>query len=279
MHRSCRWLLLAMLLLLTACSSTSFFYNRLHFLVPWYLGGYVDLERPQRQYLDELLASYLQQHRQEELPRYVAILDQAVVLLDSQVVADDIGALYTQAEQAAERLQAGSLEWMLALGAELSDQQVQVFLQELQTRQQEYAEKYLSRDDKEFHQDVYKSLRKNSSKYLGRLDAGQRKNLEQASRQLKRSDALWLQDRQVWIDYLRQILQRQPGWQDQLRQAFAMRGENASEDYNEVNDYNLRVIQQALAELLNSRSEKQDRRLRVEIAKLRGELLKLIEQG
>lgn len=279
MHRTYPWLSMALLVLLTACSSTSFFYNRLHILLPWYLDGYVELNREQELYLDQLLTSYLQQHRSEELPRYAAMIDQATALLDKEISATDIADLYRQAEEAGERLQNGALDWMLELGAELSDAQIGEFLQELQNKQHEYEEKYLERDDKEFKKDVYDSLRKNSANYLGRLNTEQRERLKLASQQLQRSDALWLQNRQRWIDNLQQLLERQPGWQDQLRVALAQRGENSDPRYRQVNEHNLLVIQTALAELLNSRTEKQDTHLRKELQTLRQELVTLIEQG
>lgn len=279
MHRTYPWLSMALLVLLTACSSTSFFYNRLHILLPWYLDGYVELNREQELYLDQLLTSYLQQHRSEELPRYAAMIDQATALLDKEISATDIAGLYRQAEEAGERLQNGALDWMLELGAELSDAQIGEFLQELQNKQNEYEEKYLERDDKEFKKDVYDSLRKNSANYLGRLSSDQRERLKLASQQLQRSDALWLQNRQRWIDNLQQLLERKPGWQDQLRVALAQRGENSDPRYRQVNEHNLLVIQTALAELLNSRTEKQDTHLRKELQTLRQELVTLIEQG
>lgn len=170
-----RWLLLALMVqLLTACSSTTFFYNRLHILVPWYLGSYVDLTREQRQNLDQTLAHFLQQHRRDELPRYVDILDQATAMLDREIAADDVAALYSQAEQAADRLQAEALEWLLALGVELSDEQVRGLIAELQERQDDYRDKYLDRDDGKYRSDAYNSLRKNARKYLGRLTSDQR---------------------------------------------------------------------------------------------------------
>ena len=43
-------------------------------------------------------------------------------------------------------------------------------------------------------------------------------------------------------------------------------------------NHNLGVINRAIAEVLNSRSEKQDRRLRRELEKLREDLLTLIAQ-
>ena len=50
------WCLLCCLLLLGACSSTTFVYNRLDFILPWYVDDYAELNTQQDAYLDELLA-------------------------------------------------------------------------------------------------------------------------------------------------------------------------------------------------------------------------------
>ena len=69
-------LVLFLLLALGACSSTTFFYNRLDFILPWYVQDYVELNGQQEQYLDELLRPFLARHRVEELPTYLEILGQ-----------------------------------------------------------------------------------------------------------------------------------------------------------------------------------------------------------
>ena len=61
-------------ILLIGCTA-SFTYNRLNWLIPWYVDGYVDLTREQRKALAGQLEPLLQWHRREELLRYVAILD------------------------------------------------------------------------------------------------------------------------------------------------------------------------------------------------------------
>jgi hypothetical protein len=45
MFRACKTFLVLTLFLLSGCSSTTFFYNRLDFILPWYLDKYVDLNR------------------------------------------------------------------------------------------------------------------------------------------------------------------------------------------------------------------------------------------
>ncbi len=47
MPRLRNFLVVCCLLLLSACSGTTFFYNRLDFFIPWYVDDYVELEREQ----------------------------------------------------------------------------------------------------------------------------------------------------------------------------------------------------------------------------------------
>jgi hypothetical protein len=268
-----------LLVLLGGCSSTTFIYNRLDFILPWYLDDYVNLNRQQDDFLDEQLATFLSWHRNEELPRYLEILDSIDAALDRNLTADDIGAISLEFERAWFRLEARALDWLLALGSELSDEQVGEFLGELWKKQEKYEKKYLGRSDDEYREDSYDSMLDNMQDYLGRLNDGQREVLEGASASLIRSDTVWLEERAEWLRRLEVFLQREPGWQGRIREAIANRSETLSEDYLRLYDHNLRVIYTALAEVLNSRTEKQDRRLRNRLSDLRKDLETLISQG
>jgi hypothetical protein len=267
------------LLLLGGCSSTTFLYNRLNIILPWYLGGYVDLERDQKGYLDELLNPFLAWHRSEELGSYVAIIEEMEAGLERELSAADVAAVSSEFEAAWFRLEARALDWLLELGARLSDEQVAEFIDVLWEKQRDYEDEYLSRSDREFRRDSYDGLKDSLQDYMGRLDREQRARLEQASTDLKRSDGVWLAERAVWIERLATLLQRQPGWQDGVREAIAVRDETVSPEYVEVYSHNVAVIQGAIADVVNSRSERQDRRLRRELAGLREDFLLLIEQG
>ena len=274
-----RLAIIALILLLSACSSTTFFYNRLDFLIPWYMGRYVDLDREQSVFLDEQLLPFLAWHRNEELPRYLELLDQAENMLDGPVAADDIARLSLAAEEAWLRVEQRGLEWMIELGAQLSDEQMAEFIDELRKRQIKYEKKYLTRSDEEYREDALDNLRDNLQDYLGRLEPAQREALELHVSRLIRSDSVWLEERASWIDRLDAILQREPGWQQRLREAIRTREETVSEAYTDTYNHNLAVINEAVAETLNTRTDKQDRRLRREIEDLRDDLGVLIEQG
>ncbi len=275
----CRAALVLLLALTGACSSTTFLYNRLDTILPWYVGRYVDLERPQKEQLDRLLVPFLDWHRQEELSRYVAILDDILAGLDGELSAQDVADASAQLEAAWFRLEARGLEWLLELGEALSDEQMAEFMDTLREKQRDYEKKYLERSDEKFRDESYDALRDSLQDYLGRLDARQRERLRLAASELVRSDSVWLQERESWLDRLDTLLQREPGWQQGIRDALARRDETVSPRYREVYGHNLAVINQAIADVLNSRTEKQDRRLRSELGSLREDLQALSDRG
>lgn len=278
MFRAAKVVALGSLLLLGGCSSTAFLYNRLDLILPWYLGEYVDLDRSQKKQLKSLLEPFLEWHRSEELPAYLEILAGIEATLDEEVAAEDVAAIASDFEQAWFRLEARAIEWMLVLGEGLSDQQIAEFVQQLQDKQREYEEEYLQRDDEKYQEDAFDNLYDNSRDYLGRLNAKQREGLEQAAGELQRADRVWLEERADWMQRLEVMLQREPGWQQAILDALAARDDTVSEEYLAVYQHNTAVVYQAIADLLNSRTEKQDQRLRRKLTDLRQDIEGLITQ-
>ncbi|QFU74201.1 hypothetical protein EY643_00250 [Halioglobus maricola] len=254
-------------------------YNRLDFLIPWYIGKYVDLTRPQKTLLKQELTPFLQWHRSDELPTYVAILDTLEQNLDAEMTPQQVSAIATDFESAWLRVEARGLEWMLVLGEALSDEQMAEFVTSLKEKQVEYEEEYLPRSDAEFHEEAYENLLDSAQDYMGRLDGDQRAILEQAAADMQRSDSYWLQERALWLERLEAMLQREEGWQQALRDSLANRDDTASPEYLAVYEHNGQVIYSALAELANTRTAKQDKRLRRKLSGFREDLETLIEQG
>ena len=271
-HHFTKLSLVLSLLLLTACSGTTFIYNRLDFIVPWYVDDYVDLNRAQKTVLDDLLQPPLKWHRQEELPLYVTTLVALEASLDQDITTEDVAHFSKQFEDAITRIESAMLELTLALGEQLNDAQSEQFLEVLAEQQEEYKEEYLSRNDQEYAKDTYESLLDSFQDYLGRLDKAQREVLRLASADFDRFDIVWLAERDLWLRQLDDILQREPGWQQQLREARTRREQQTSSDYLASYEHNVGVVQQSVADVLNSRTDKQDRRLRKKLKNLREDL-------
>ncbi|MDE0950067.1 MAG: DUF6279 family lipoprotein [Halioglobus sp.] len=279
MFRWCKLSLFLSLLMLGACSGTTLLYNRLDFLVPWYVDDYAELNGEQETYLEELLTPFLAWHRAQELPSYVKILGDIEASLDEPETQAGVEAIFAEFERAWLRLEGEALDSLLDLGAQLSDTQLDGFLEVLWEQQDEYKEEYLERPDDEFYEDSYDNLKDNAKEYLGALSDKQRDILRESSSKLLRSDEEWLRERADWFKQLEVILKRGPQWQQRVRAAVAARRDKFSPEYVRIYENNSAVIADAIALLLNSRTERQDRHVRLKLSDLREDLETLIAEG
>ena len=279
MFRWCKLSLFLSLLMLGACSGTTLLYNRLDFLVPWYVDDYAELNGEQETYLEELLTPFLAWHRAQELPSYVKILGDIETSLDEPETQAGVEAIFAEFERAWLRLEGEALDSLLDLGAQLSDTQIDGFLKVLWEQQDEYKEEYLERPDDEFYEDSYDNLKDNAKEYLGALSDKQRNVLRESSSKLLRSDEEWLRERADWFKQLEVILKRGPQWQQRVRAAVAARRDKFSPEYVRIYENNSAVIADAIARLLNSRTERQDRHVRSKLSDLREDFETLIAEG
>ena len=262
---SLRTLLTALLILtvLSGCSANRFLYNRLDTFVNWWIDDYVALSVEQQEAFDAGLFSVLQWHRYDELPRYKTIIEESltaleggVTLADAELIADDI-------DQAVVRLQEQMLELLLDVGDSLTDEQITEFLSTIDEDQATYREKRLSRSNDEYFKDSADSLEDLAKRLLGRLSRDQKQLIVSTSRELTRLDGLWHADREKWGASLRAILeQRSEGWRGDIVGLVEDREAERIPDYVAAIDRNGEIILALLVDVINSRSERQDRRLR-----------------
>jgi hypothetical protein len=272
------WVVIA-LFVVSACSSTTYVYNRLDFLLPWYMDDYVDLDAEQEAYLDELLVPFLAWHRAHELPVYLTALNRIEDSLNQPLTAEIVGTIVTEFELAWLRLQSEGLERLLDLGASLSDEQIAAFLEALWEQQREFEEEYLERDEEEFFEDNADNTRDTFQDYLGKLSDDQKQWVRDGSRRLLRSDQVWLKERAQWLTELGILLTREPGWQERVRVAVSAKNNTMTPEYQRIYEHNMDAIYQLAAQVLNARSERQSRHLRGKLADVREDLETLIAQG
>jgi uncharacterized membrane protein len=263
--------------LLASCGGT-LVYNRLDWLIPLYVDSYVDLSREQRQTLRQQLAPLLQQHRQEELVRYLQLLNEIETDLKSSLDVAEVAIWLEELQQAAERVEQSMLQLAVEFGASISDAQMAEFVDSLYSRHDELEEELLGRTDEQYARENEAHLKELMERIIGRLNRSQKLRLQQGARAMQRYDAVWLQDRRLWLDQLKLLLQRDSGWQEQLLQAYQARGQQRSKNYREIFQHNKQVIAAAFADVLNSRNNKQIRHTDQEIEDLRAMLQELSEQ-
>lgn len=264
-------------LLFVASCTSALVYNRLDWLIPWYVNAYVDLTGEQRESLREQLTPLLQWHRREELASYQQLLQKIEAELEDPVTASQLQSWADELLQAVARTEETMLDLALEFGATISAEQMEEFIQSLYENQDEYEEEFLARTDEEYFKENTEHLQNLLKRFLGRLNAAQTKQLRQGVHSLKRFDALWLEDRRQWLQQLEPLLQRKPGWQEEVRTAHRQRNDRRPAEYQQVLDHNTGLISQVMADILNSRTAKQRSNTRRELQDLQNTLQKLMD--
>ncbi|MCX2979915.1 hypothetical protein EYC98_03450 [Halieaceae bacterium IMCC14734] len=270
-----RLLPVCLCLLLTSCSN-AFVYNQLDWLIPWYMGDYVNLTRDQKKSLKQELQPLLQWHREEELQSYLIILEGIESDLDQPVDSAVIKAWTDELLVAYTRLEERSLDLAFTLGEQMSDAQLADFMGELYEEQADLEEEYLGRTDAEFREQTFENFEDGLKSFMGKLQPEQKQLLQEAAADMHRFDEAWLQQRRKWLAQTEELLEREPGWQQRARDILDQRESHQSEEYVAANVHNEQVIYQVLAAVIDSRNDKQDRRVRKELGGFKRDLNKLI---
>jgi hypothetical protein len=261
--------------LLAGCTAT-FTYNHLDWLIPWYVDDYVDITRDQKKILKGQLEPLLRWHREEELARYIGILDRVEADLNRPLTPGTVQGWVDQVVEAGERVEDSMLTLALEFSSTLSDKQMQEFTAKLWEEQKEMEEEFLSRSDEEYAEENAKYLEEFLSGFTGRLSPAQKERLRRAADSMQRFDGVWLSEREAWLNTLEPLLQRPDGWQEAVLAAHANRASNRPPGYNEIFDHNFGLLTGAVADVLNDRSEKQRVRTHEEIHDLKAKIEKLI---
>ena len=269
--------LIFFLVFLVGCSSTTFVYNRIDFLLPWYLESYVDLNREQKQDLKQLLIPFFKWHREEELPNYLAIIEDLELALDASVEFESIAGITYDVEESWFRLEDRMLLWAIPMTRELSSKQLDGFIQSMQTKTEQSEKEYLNRNLQTYQNDNYKRLRKNLRRFMGGLNKEQLGLVSAASKEMIRVDGQWIVNRKALIEKLKGILEREDGWELALEN-ISHRDDLVAQNYRKTYAHNISVNQNLLVEILNSRTDKQDLKLRTQLLKYKTDINNLINQ-
>ena len=262
---------LILTLFLGGCSSITFIYNQFDNLFPWYLQSYVDLDRDQKKYLDELLTPFFQWHRVEEMPKYAQIIGDLELAINDEIDIESIALITHNVEESWFRLEDQMIMWATPLARELSDEQINKFIQVLKTKTTQSEKKLLLRNDQVYQSDSFKSLRKNLRRFMGSLTKDQLELVKITSQEMRRVDAERIQSRKAFNEKLSLILQREQGWEERLKK-ITHNDELVAENYQSTYAFNTDLIQQLLVAILNSRNDKQDKKLRTQLSRYKADI-------
>ncbi|HZF27232.1 MAG TPA: DUF6279 family lipoprotein [Steroidobacteraceae bacterium] len=199
------WLVLLCLTLIGGCTA-QFLYNRLNFLIPWYLGGHVSLDDSQEAELKSAIAALTAWHRSSQLARYSAFMRSVAVEIEQPVNRDQI----EQASHTVEgfwvdiirELTPDAARWLQSLSPAQVDELLASFTEDDEDSRDEEctapSEKQLERRTKGITRAV--------KYWAGALNDTQQALVAAAAKDLHPTGCDWLESRAHWRDELKRAL-------------------------------------------------------------------------
>jgi hypothetical protein len=163
---------LAALLAIAGCSSLTLAYQQLPLAAGLWANSYFDLDGAQRERLKAQIQSWREWHRREELPRWLALLQQAHQALEGGVTRDELLALEGAARASAERCLQHAAPLAAPLLAGLRPEQWQHLQRKMDEKTAEWRERNADPDGAE---ERGKRFSNNLERWLGDQDRSTRR--------------------------------------------------------------------------------------------------------
>jgi uncharacterized protein YeaO (DUF488 family) len=277
------FLIIAALLLISGCSS-KFAYKNLDWLAHWYIDDYILLTEEQRVVVDQNIAVWLAWHQQEELPRYLAGLDELIADIGNrQLSFTKLVAHQETIKQHWARIKAKLVPDLVAMAPLLNRQQVDYLFTKLDKRNSEEREdinQQSALSSRQQEETAVAKYRKNLMRWLGDLTPEQEILAVDMYNQLQDNDALWLDYQQRYQADLKAVFE-QPDRGDTFKatlfELMIAPETFRSEELNAVNAKNALSFKKVLLAIDNTATQRQREKLITEINKYARKVGSLIQ--
>ena len=271
-------LLCALLSCLGACSVVGTLYERLDLLLGFEAGSWLDLDDAQMRQFRSAVRLRVEEHRREELPRYVAFLERAATRVEAP---PDDATLLNDAEELRLLLRETirrSLPLLADTLATLRPAQVEHLAVKFAKSNEEYAEEYLEQTPERFRKKRLVRSREAIERWTGRLDDAQRAQVAALVDAVPDGSAAWSAYSHAWQQELLAQLRAGAGSAQLLALMERWWTTDAAMDpaYVAQLEGNRRLIATSLAALLPTLGERQRTRASREFRALAADLRDLL---
>ena len=167
---------LASLLLLSGCSALRIGYYYADWIIVAKIDDMIDLNREQKQKVNEIIDDLHHWHQAEEIPRVIALLDQAQGKVATELKSEDFDWLFTEFNSMKLRIVDRMAEDVSALLTTLTDDQIDHLEASLAEHNQEDEEKY-AMPVGEWEENQKERVINNLNSWFGDLSPQQEKEL------------------------------------------------------------------------------------------------------
>ncbi|NVJ62050.1 MAG: hypothetical protein HWE27_16790 [Gammaproteobacteria bacterium] len=255
-------LIIAVVLLLQGCG-LKFWYNRLDWVVPWYVDDYIELTDAQESELEKLMVLKTRWHRTSELPAYVSFLNGIKQDIKQREVVVNYEQRRQQIREFYERILAEMSPQLTELMLTMTKPQLESFVAALKENDQEWSEEVEERSDEDVIERRIENLTDNINEWSGRLTKEQKKLVEKWASELKSTGEMRLKYREQWRSALQQaflledVAKRKTEFTKLIVEGQSLQSEELIQAYQ----HNAEVAERYLGLLADTMTPKQEKKL------------------
>lgn len=257
---------------LFGCSRIDLAYRNLDTLVPWSLGDYLDMNREQKNWLDQRLQAHLAWHCSTQLPGYLDWLDRMrAMVAEDQVTDQALQQRTAEAREAIARVTEAITPSAVELLRGMDDQQVeemrQAFADDIRERQRTYVDTPLAKQISKSAERMEKRIKP----WLGELNAAQRLRVQNWSQALGDQNRQWIANRAHWQQQLLLAMQQRatPSFEPRVAQLLQHKESLWTQDYRKAFNNTELQARGLLVDLIKDSTPAQRQFLQERLSKVR----------
>ncbi|EPT7427643.1 MULTISPECIES: DUF6279 family lipoprotein [Vibrio] len=264
-----KWLRVLLLCTFLAGCATKLVYHNLDWFVIDYAEDFVDLNRQQKTLIKQTMPSLQSWHRAQELPDYLAMMDELSALSLREVTVEQVAQYQEKMRLYYQRLVIKLLPDVSRLAATLSEEQTEQFMQAFIKRHDKFAKKFIKMDERELRDFYQERIKDRLEDWLGPLNKSQQELVKVWSNKIQPTANDWIGFQTTMREQVRTLLQQrtQPeAFQVQLESLLL----NPEQYYGMILkaklSYNRELGQRYVVQILQNSSDKQQQHWQDELA-------------
>lgn len=274
-----RWIFIIFfcVIVLSSCSSRQLGYRYAESLITWQLNQQVSLTREQRSAVRADLDQFLQWHAENEMPRYLQLLEaMEEALLNSEFDALQLRGWAEQAESFWLDIRQALIPYADRFFQSLSEGQKSALISHWRERFEERMED-VAEADSERAEVMIERLESS----LGRVTSSQKQLAVQWQNESIDNSELWIQYQLHWLDGLTNLLMLpadSDGYEELLHRLFLQPEDWRSEQLNSAIAQNENAGYEFVVALMNTLDQRQQRQLTRELRRWQRDLRGMMRQ-
>lgn len=263
-----RWSwVVALCVFLSGCG-TQFTYNNLDWLIHWYVDDFIDLNRAQTKVFDEHFDKWHAWHRTQELPKYHAQLLKIREQVENKTLNEvELEQHFLSVKGFWENLRDHISPDLATMAASLTKEQENELFEELledNAKEQEEHDEFYAMSEEERNKDRLKRSEKGLKEWIGKLTAEQKAIIKSYQPQFKRNWKNWIHFHQNIRTAAKTLFAERntnPDFEAQLLHLMTHPEAYRSEELIANSDFNRALYSKMTAEILQTLTPRQQRRL------------------